>query len=169
MVCGGRQRGYGKRLRRLGSPPVAIAVLRSFAPNGHHHPAPVPKVQEVPIGAIPRGKAHRSIVFLTSYMEKRRPAHWAAAAGMANWRVGHHVNLISGQSARTAAPIRSCSTLGLHIRGWRHAFWRGGLLPRPRGLGIFPRKGSKAVQRDLERGPALHQPARRQAMAVKSP
>ncbi len=69
-------------------------------------------------------------------------------AGSAPWRQpwdgsggGHHVNLISGHRYRGANPI--LLTLGMHIRGSALPFWCG--FAEARKLGIFPRKGSKAV------------------------
>ncbi|MCT0199303.1 DUF1738 domain-containing protein [Synechococcus sp. CS-1325] len=69
-------------------------------------------------------------------------------AGSAPWRRpwdgtggGHHVNLISGHRYRGANPI--LLTLGLHIRGSALPFWCG--FAEAKRLGIFPRKGSKAV------------------------
>ncbi|MCP9825314.1 ArdC family protein [Synechococcus sp. EJ6-Ellesmere] len=69
-------------------------------------------------------------------------------AGSAPWRRpwdgsggGHHVNLISGHRYRGANPI--LLTLGMHIRGSALPFWCG--FAEARKLGIFPRKGSKAV------------------------
>jgi antirestriction protein ArdC len=69
-------------------------------------------------------------------------------AGAAPWRRpwdgtggGHHVNLLSGHRYRGANPI--LLTLGMHIRGSSLPFWCG--FAEARKLGIFPRKGSKAV------------------------
>jgi len=69
-------------------------------------------------------------------------------AGSAPWRRpwdgsggGHHVNLISGHRYRGANPI--LLTLGIHIRSSSFPFWCG--FAEARKLGIFPRKGSKAV------------------------
>jgi antirestriction protein ArdC len=69
-------------------------------------------------------------------------------AGSAPWRRpwdgtggGHHVNLLSGHCYRGANPI--LLTLGMHIRGSATPFWCG--FAEARKLGIFPRKGSKAV------------------------
>jgi antirestriction protein ArdC len=69
-------------------------------------------------------------------------------AGSAPWRRpwdgsggGHHVNLISGHRYRGANPI--LLTLGMHVRGSALPFWCG--FAEARKLGIFPRKGSKAV------------------------
>ncbi len=69
-------------------------------------------------------------------------------AGSAPWRRpwdgtggGHHVNLISGHRYRGANPI--LLTLGMHIRGSALPFWCG--FAEAKKLGIFPRKGSKAV------------------------
>jgi antirestriction protein ArdC len=63
----------------------------------------------------------------------RRP--WDGSGG------GHHVNLISGHRYRGANPI--LLTLGMHIRGSALPFWCG--FAEVKKLGIFPRKGSKAV------------------------
>lgn len=69
-------------------------------------------------------------------------------AGSAPWRRpwdgtggGHHVNLLSGHRYRGANPI--LLILGMHIRGSSLPFWYG--FAEARKLGIFPRKGSKAV------------------------
>jgi len=69
-------------------------------------------------------------------------------AGSAPWRRpwdgsggGHHVNLLSGHRYRGANPI--LLTLGMHIRGSALLFWCG--FAEAKRLGIFPRKGSKAV------------------------
>jgi antirestriction protein ArdC len=69
-------------------------------------------------------------------------------AGSAPWRRpwdgsggGHHVNLISGHRYRGANPI--LLTLGMHIRSSALPFWCG--FAEAKKLGIFPRKGSKAV------------------------
>jgi antirestriction protein ArdC len=60
---------------------------------------------------------------------------WDAAAG------GHHVNLLSGRRYRGANPV--LLTLGLHLRGSALPYWCG--FAEAKSLGIFPRKGSKAV------------------------
>jgi len=69
-------------------------------------------------------------------------------AGSAPWRRpwdgsggAHHVNLLSGHRYRGANPI--LLTLGMHIRGSALPFWCG--FAEAKKLGIFPRKGSKAV------------------------
>ena len=69
-------------------------------------------------------------------------------AGSAPWRRpwdgtggGHHVNLLSGHRYRGANPI--LLTLGMHVRASSLPFWCG--FAEARKLGIFPRKGSKAV------------------------
>ncbi len=69
-------------------------------------------------------------------------------AGSAPWRRpwdgtggGHHVNLISGHRYRGANPI--LLTLGMHMRGSALPFWCG--FAEAKRLGMFPRKGSKAV------------------------
>jgi antirestriction protein ArdC len=69
-------------------------------------------------------------------------------AGTAPWRRewdgaggGHHVNLISGRRYRGANPV--LLTLGLHLRGSALPYWCG--FAEAKRLGIFPRKGSKAV------------------------
>jgi len=70
-------------------------------------------------------------------------------AGPASWRRpwdgtggGHHVNLLSGHRYRGANPI--LLTLGMHIRESALPFCCG--FAEARKLGIFLRKGSKAVQ-----------------------
>jgi antirestriction protein ArdC len=60
---------------------------------------------------------------------------WDAAAG------GHHVNLLSGRRYRGSNPV--LLTLGLHLRGSALPYWCG--FAEAKALGIFPRKGSKAV------------------------
>jgi antirestriction protein ArdC len=60
---------------------------------------------------------------------------WDAAAG------GHHVNLLSGRRYRGANPV--LLTLGLHLRGSALPYWCG--FAEAKALGIFPRKGRKAV------------------------
>nr|WP_286193266.1 MULTISPECIES: zincin-like metallopeptidase domain-containing protein [unclassified Synechococcus] len=60
---------------------------------------------------------------------------WDPAAG------GHHVNLLSGRRYRGANP--ALLTLGLHQRGSSLPYWCG--FAEAKALGIFPRKGSKAV------------------------
>ena len=60
---------------------------------------------------------------------------WDTAAG------GHHVNLVSGRRYRGANPV--LLTLGLHLRGSPLPYWCG--FAEAKALGIFPRKGSKAV------------------------
>ena len=60
---------------------------------------------------------------------------WDAASG------GHHVNLLSGRRYRGANP--ALLTLGMHLRGAALPYWCG--FAEAKALGIFPRKGSKAV------------------------
>ena len=60
---------------------------------------------------------------------------WDATAG------GHHVNLLSGRRYRGANPV--LLTLGMHLRGSALPYWCG--FAEAKALGIFPRKGSKAV------------------------
>jgi antirestriction protein ArdC len=60
---------------------------------------------------------------------------WDAASG------GHHVNLLSGRRYRGANPV--LLTLGMHLRGSALPYWCG--FAEAKALGIFPRKGSKAV------------------------
>jgi antirestriction protein ArdC len=69
-------------------------------------------------------------------------------AGTTPWRrewdaasCGHHVNLLSGRRCRGANP--ALLTLGMHLRGSSLPYWCG--LAEAKALGIFPRKGSKAV------------------------
>ena len=60
---------------------------------------------------------------------------WDVASG------GHHVNLLSGRRYRGANP--ALLTLGMHLRGSALPYWCG--FAEAKALGIFPRKGSKAV------------------------
>lgn len=60
---------------------------------------------------------------------------WDATSG------GHHVNLLSGRRYRGANP--ALLTLGMHLRGSALPYWCG--FSEAKALGIFPRKGSKAV------------------------
>ena len=60
---------------------------------------------------------------------------WDAASG------GHHVNLLSGRRYRGANP--ALLNLGMHLRGSALPYWCG--FSEAKALGIFPRKGSKAV------------------------
>ncbi len=60
---------------------------------------------------------------------------WDAASG------GHHVNLLSGRRYRGANP--ALLTLGMHLRGSALPYWCG--FSEAKALGIFPRKGSKAL------------------------
>jgi antirestriction protein ArdC len=60
---------------------------------------------------------------------------WDAASG------GPHVNLLSGRRYRGANP--ALLTLGMHLRGSTLPYWCG--FAEAKALGIFPRKGSKAV------------------------
>ena len=60
---------------------------------------------------------------------------WDGASG------GHHVNLLSGRRYRGANP--ALLSLGLHLRGSALPYWCG--FAEAKALGIFPRKGSKAV------------------------
>ena len=60
---------------------------------------------------------------------------WDAASG------GHHVNLLSGRRYRGANP--ALLTLGLHLRSSALPYWCG--FAEAKAVGIFPRKGSKAV------------------------
>ena len=60
---------------------------------------------------------------------------WDAASG------AHHVNLLSGRRYRGANPV--LLTLGQHLRGSALPYWCG--FAEAKALGIFPRKGCKAV------------------------
>ena len=64
----------------------------------------------------------------------RRP--WDASSG------GHHCNLLSGHRYTGTNPI--LLTLGMHLRGSALPFWCG--FAEAKKLGIFPKKGSKAVR-----------------------
>jgi antirestriction protein ArdC len=79
---------------------------------------------------------------------------WDAAAG------GHHVNLLSGRRYRGANPV--LLTLGLHLRGSALPYWCG--FAEAKALGIFPRKGSKAVH---VLRPQVHQ--RHEGQLVEAP
>ena len=68
---------------------------------------------------------------------------------------GHHCNLISGHRYRGSNPI--LLTLGMHIRGSALPFWCG--YAEAKGLGISPKKGSKAA---MILRPQLHQQADQQ-------
>ena len=77
--------------------------------------------------------------------------------GVAPWRKpwdgssgGHHCNLISGHRYRGSNPI--LLTLGMHIRCSALPFWCG--YAEAKGLGISPKKGSKAA---MILRPMLHQ------------
>ena len=79
--------------------------------------------------------------------------------GVAPWRKpwdgsggGHHCNLISGHRYRGSNPI--LLTMGMHIRGSALPFWCG--YAEAKGLGISPKKGSKAA---MILRPQLHQQA----------
>ena len=79
--------------------------------------------------------------------------------GVAPWRKpwdgsggGHHCNLISGHRYQGSNPI--LLTLGMHIRGSALPFWCG--YAEAKGLGISPKKGSKAA---MILRPQLHQQA----------
>jgi hypothetical protein len=79
--------------------------------------------------------------------------------GVAPWRKpwdgsggGHHCNLISGHRYRGSNPI--LLTLGMHIRCSALPFWCG--YAEAKGLGISPKKGSKAA---MILQPQLHQQA----------
>jgi len=60
---------------------------------------------------------------------------WDAATG------GHQVNLLSGRRYCGANPV--LLSLGMHLRGSALPYWCG--FGEAKALGIFPRKGSKAV------------------------
>ena len=82
--------------------------------------------------------------------------------GVAPWRkpwdgsgAGHHCNLISGHRYRGSNPI--LLTLGMHIRASALPFWCG--YAEAKGLGISPKKGSKAA---MILRPQLHQQADQQ-------
>jgi len=110
----------------LRSPPVAVAsTSRSTStPKG----TPGPKVS-------PEEKLVASLVALLEAGTTPWRREWDAAAG------GHHVNLLSGRRYRGANPV--LLTLGMHLRGSALPYWCG--FAEAKALGIFPRKGSKAV------------------------
>jgi len=82
-----------------------------------------------------------------SWRTWRKP--WDGSGG------GHHCNLISGHRYRGSNPI--LLTLGMHIRGSALPFWCG--YAEAKGLGISPKKGSKAA---MILRPQLHQQADQQ-------
>jgi antirestriction protein ArdC len=110
----------------LRSPPVAVASPSrcTSTPKG----TPGPKVS-------PEEKLVASLVALLEAGTTPWRREWDAAAG------GHHVNLFSGRRYRGANPV--LLTLGMHLRGSSLPYWCG--FSEAKALGIFPRKGSKAV------------------------
>jgi len=89
--------------------------------------------------------------------------------GVAPWRKpwdgsggGHHCNLISGHRYRGSNPI--LLTLGMHIRGSALPFWCG--YAEAKGLGISPKKGSKAA---MTLRPMLHQQADQPEASKREP
>ncbi len=89
--------------------------------------------------------------------------------GVAPWRKpwdgsggGHHCNLISGHRYRGSNPI--LLTLGMHIRGSALPFWCG--YAEAKGLGISPKKGSKAA---MILRPQLHQHAEEPEAGQREP
>jgi antirestriction protein ArdC len=92
----------------------------------------------VTVASPPRSSEDKLVASLITLLEAgtapwRR--QWDASAG------GHHVNLLSGRRYRGANPV--LLTLGLHLRGSALPYWCG--FAEAKALGIFPRKGSKAV------------------------
>ena len=85
--------------------------------------------------ASPEEKLVTSLIALLEAGTTPWRREWDAAAG------GHHVNLLSGRRYRGANPV--LLTLGMHLRGSALPYWCG--FAEAKALGIFPRKGSKAV------------------------
>jgi len=83
----------------------------------------------------PEEKLVASLVALLEAGTTPWQREWDAASG------GHHVNLLSGRRYRGANP--ALLTLGMHLRGAALPYWCG--FAEAKALGIFPRKGSKAV------------------------
>ena len=110
----------------LRSPPVTVAFSSrsTSTPKGK----PGPKVS-------PEDKLVASLIALLEAGTTPWRREWDAAAG------GHHVNLLSGRRYRGANPV--LLTLGMHLRGSALPYWCG--FAEAKALGIFPRKGSKAV------------------------
>ncbi len=85
--------------------------------------------------ASPEEKLVASLIALLEAGTTPWRREWDAAAG------GHDVNLLSGRRYRGAIPV--LLTLGMHLRGSALPYWCG--FAEAKALGIFPRKGSKAV------------------------
>ena len=85
--------------------------------------------------ASPEEKLVSSLVALLEAGTTPWRREWDAASG------GHHLNLLSGRRYRGANP--ALLTLGMHLRGSALPYWCG--FAEAKALGIFPRKGSKAV------------------------
>jgi antirestriction protein ArdC len=126
MVCGGARALQAGRWPALALAAAAIAVLRfrTMATPKKKYEGPTPE--------------EKIVVALIELLE----------AGVAPWRrpwdstgTGHHVNLLSGHRYRGSNPI--LLTLGMHIRGSALPYWCG--FAEAKKLGIFPKKGSKAV------------------------
>ena len=85
--------------------------------------------------ASPEEKLVDSLIALLEAGSTPWRREWDAASG------AHHVNLLSGRRYRGANPV--LLTLGLHLRGSALPYWCG--FAEAKALGIFPRKGCKAV------------------------
>ena len=94
--------------------------------------------------ASPEEKLVASLVALLEAGTTPWRREWDAASG------GHHVNLLSGRRYRGANP--ALLTLGMHLRGSALPYWCG--FTEAKALGMFPRKGSRAVH---VLRPQLHQ------------
>ena len=83
----------------------------------------------------PEEKLVTSLVTLLEAGTSPWRREWDAATG------GHQVNLLSGRRYCGANPV--LLSLGMHLRGSALPYWCG--FGEAKALGIFPRKGSKAV------------------------
>jgi len=115
---------------------LALAVLRLLpvAVASSSRSPSTPKGKPGPKGS-PEEKLVASLVALLEAGTTPWRREWDAASG------GHHVNLLSGRRYRGANP--ALLTLGMYLRGSALPYWCG--FAEARALGIFPRKGSKAV------------------------
>ena len=122
---------------------TATGAVAALADAGHH--SGVPRYASM---AASKSRSRKSFAGPTAEEKIVASLIELMEAGSAPWRRpwdgsggGHHVNLLSGHRYRGANPV--LLTLGMHIRGSALPFWCG--FAEARKLGIFPRKGSKAV------------------------
>jgi antirestriction protein ArdC len=117
---------------------LSLAALALCAPRDFVHRflrcCPMAAVTS-PTKASPEEKLVASLIALMETGTTPWRREWDCSGG------GHHVNLLSGRRYRGANPI--LLTLGMHIRGSALPYWCG--FAEAKALGIFPRRGSKAV------------------------